>query len=43
MRRAGPFGSRLSHCLEAWLDLNLYTHLPWLGLIMAAAILRAGG
>src|SRR5918994_1442962 len=27
----------------AWLDLNLYTRLPWLGLIMAAAILRARG
>jgi hypothetical protein len=28
---------------NACLDLNLYTHLPWLGLIMAAAILRARG
>jgi hypothetical protein len=28
---------------DAWLDLNLYTRLPWLGLIMAAAILRARG
>jgi hypothetical protein len=28
---------------NAWLDLNLYTRLPWLGLIMAAAILRARG
>ncbi len=28
---------------QAWLDLNLYTRLPWLGLIMAAAILRARG
>jgi hypothetical protein len=28
---------------HAWLDLNLYTRLPWLGLIMAAAILRARG
>ncbi|WP_262031680.1 RHE_PE00001 family protein [Microvirga sp. Mcv34] len=27
----------------AWLDLNLYTRLPWLGLIMAASILRARG
>ena len=26
-----------------WLDLNLYTRLPWLGLIMAASILRARG
>ncbi|MFD2228070.1 DUF1612 domain-containing protein, partial [Microvirga arabica] len=25
---------------NAWLDLNLYTRLPWHGLIMAAAILR---
>jgi hypothetical protein len=28
---------------DAWLDLNLYTRLPWLGLIMAASILRARG
>ncbi|WP_244470457.1 DUF1612 domain-containing protein [Microvirga vignae] len=28
---------------DAWLSLNLYTRLPWLGLIMAAAILRARG
>jgi hypothetical protein len=28
---------------NAWLDLNLYPRLPWLGLIMAAAILRARG
>ncbi|WP_245435686.1 helix-turn-helix domain-containing protein [Microvirga calopogonii] len=28
---------------QAWLDLNLYARLPWLGLIMAAAILRARG
>ena len=28
---------------NAWLDLNLYSRLPWLGLIMAAAILRARG
>ncbi|MXQ13383.1 DUF1612 domain-containing protein [Microvirga makkahensis] len=28
---------------NAWLDLNLYTRLPWLGLIVAAAILRARG
>jgi Protein of unknown function (DUF1612)/HTH DNA binding domain len=28
---------------NAWLDLNLYTRLPWLGLVMAAAILRARG
>jgi hypothetical protein len=28
---------------NAWLDLNLYTRLPGLGLIMAAAILRARG
>ena len=28
---------------DAWLDLNLYTRQPWLGLIMAAAILRARG
>jgi hypothetical protein len=28
---------------NAWLDLNLHTRLPWLGLIMAAAILRARG
>lgn len=28
---------------NAWLDLNLYTRLPWLGLTMAASILRARG
>ncbi|WP_445505337.1 RHE_PE00001 family protein [Microvirga sp. G4-2] len=28
---------------NAWLDLNLYTRLPWLGLIMAATILRSRG
>ena len=28
---------------DAWLDLNLYTRQPWLGLIMAASILRARG
>jgi hypothetical protein len=28
---------------QAWLDLNLYSRLPWLGLIMAAAILWARG
>jgi hypothetical protein len=28
---------------NAWLDLNLYPRLPWLGLIMAASILRARG
>lgn len=28
---------------NGWLDLNLYTRLPWLGLTMAAAILRAKG
>ncbi len=28
---------------NAWLDLNLYTRQPWLGLTMAAAILRARG
>jgi hypothetical protein len=28
---------------NAWLDLNLYTRLPWLGLIMAASILRVRG
>jgi hypothetical protein len=28
---------------NAGLDLNLYTRLPWLGLIMAASILRARG
>ena len=28
---------------EAWLDLNLYPRLPWLGLIMAASVLRARG
>ncbi|MBA1159189.1 DUF1612 domain-containing protein [Microvirga sp. Marseille-Q2068] len=28
---------------NAWLDLNLYARLPWLGLIMAASILRARG
>jgi Protein of unknown function (DUF1612) len=26
---------------DAWLDLNLYTRQPWLGLTMAASILRA--
>jgi hypothetical protein len=28
---------------DAWLNLNLYTRRPWLGLIMAGAILRARG
>jgi hypothetical protein len=28
---------------DAWLSLNLYPRQPWLGLIMAAAILRARG
>jgi hypothetical protein len=28
---------------NAWLDLNLYSRLPWLGLTMAASILRARG
>jgi hypothetical protein len=28
---------------QAWLDLNLYPRLPWLGLIMAGSILRARG
>jgi len=28
---------------EAWLSLNLYPRLPWLGLILAGAILRARG
>jgi hypothetical protein len=28
---------------QAWLSLNLYPRQPWLGLIMAAAILRARG
>ncbi len=28
---------------NAWLDLNLYTRLPWLGLNMAASILRTRG
>lgn len=28
---------------DAWLNLNLYTRHPWLGLIMAAAVLRARG
>jgi Protein of unknown function (DUF1612)/HTH DNA binding domain len=28
---------------DAWLNLNLYTRQPWLGLIMAGAILRARG
>ena len=28
---------------NAWLDLNLYTRQPWLGLTMAASILRARG
>jgi hypothetical protein len=28
---------------NAWLDLNLYTRLPWLGLTMAASLLRARG
>jgi hypothetical protein len=28
---------------NAWLDLNLYTRLPWLGLTMAAALLRTRG
>jgi len=28
---------------QAWLDLNLYTRQPWLGLTVAASILRARG
>jgi hypothetical protein len=28
---------------DAWLDLNLYSRQPWLGLTMAASILRARG
>ncbi|WP_338105263.1 RHE_PE00001 family protein [Microvirga tunisiensis] len=28
---------------NAWLDLNLYTRHPWLGLTMAASVLRARG
>ncbi|MGF9764992.1 RHE_PE00001 family protein [Microvirga sp. 0TCS3.31] len=28
---------------DAWLDLNLYTRQPWLGLTMARSILRARG
>jgi hypothetical protein len=28
---------------DAWLSLNLYTRQPWLGLIMAGAVLRARG
>jgi Protein of unknown function (DUF1612)/HTH DNA binding domain len=28
---------------DAWLDLNLYTRQPWLGLTMAGSILRARG
>lgn len=28
---------------QAWLELNLYPRLPWLGLIMAAAVLRGRG
>jgi len=28
---------------EAWLSLNLYPRLPWLGLILAAAVLRGRG
>jgi hypothetical protein len=38
-----PAISAASAAWNAWLDLNLYTRLPWLGLIMAAALLRARG
>jgi hypothetical protein len=38
-----PAVAAASVAWNAWLDLNLYTRLPWLGLIMAASILRARG
>ena len=38
-----PAVAAASVAWQAWLDLNLYARLPWLGLIMAAAILRARG
>lgn len=38
-----PAIAAASMAWSAWLDLNLYTRLPWLGLIMAASILRARG
>jgi Protein of unknown function (DUF1612)/HTH DNA binding domain len=38
-----PAVTAASVAWNAWLDLNLYTRQPWLGLIMAGAILRARG
>jgi hypothetical protein len=38
-----PAVAAASVAWNAWLDLNLYTRLPWLGLTMAASILRARG
>jgi Protein of unknown function (DUF1612)/HTH DNA binding domain len=38
-----PAVAAASVAWNAWLDLNLYTRLPWLGLTMTAAILRARG
>jgi hypothetical protein len=45
VRRTGhwPAVAAAAVAWQAWLDLNLYTRLPWLGLIMAAAILRSRG
>jgi Protein of unknown function (DUF1612)/HTH DNA binding domain len=38
-----PAAAAAAVAWDAWLDLNLYTRQPWLGLIMAASILRARG
>jgi hypothetical protein len=38
-----PAIAAAANAWDAWLDLNLYTRQPWLGLIMAASILRARG
>lgn len=45
VRRTGhwPAVAAAAVAWNAWLDLNLYTHLPWLGLIMAGTILRTRG
>jgi len=38
-----PAVAAASVAWQAWLDLGLYPRLPWLGLILAGAILRARG
>ncbi len=45
VKRTGHWPALASAAIawEAWLNLNLYPRQPWLGLILAAAILRARG